>query len=309
MAHAPCPICGAYAAPMKRALATEAWLCSACAHTFVGAHPTANETANIYDDYGYTELPCESVPQFLEEILDELLESFERHRRTGRLLDVGFGAGGLLQRAKRKRWSTYGVELSRAAVERGRKLGLGEIHHADFVASPLEADSFDVIVMTELIEHLPTPQAFLDRARELLRPGGLLYMTTPHGRGLSGRVLGASWSVLRPPEHLQLFSVPSMQKAVAAAGFSSARIYTQGLLPHELVAKSRALARGWVRSPIRAASVTEPVENRFDGRVNKSYSLNASLMRSGAGRATKQLANIALAFTRLGDSLRVEAIR
>jgi 2-polyprenyl-3-methyl-5-hydroxy-6-metoxy-1,4-benzoquinol methylase len=297
-----CPVCGA----RPRALdvgtyCDNALCCRRCGHTFVATLPTAAELARIYDRYGYDRLDEEPPPAFLDLILVDLMRSFEPYRQTQRFLDVGFGAGGLLRVAKSQGWKTYGVETSPWAVEVGNRRALGELVRGDFLVAPLPAASFDVVVMTELIEHLLDPLPFLRRAAELLRPGGLLYVTTPHGRGVSGRVLGASWSILRPPEHLQLFSIRSARRSVKEAGFREARVYTQGLLPHELVGalRRRLVDRGDAVRPAPAAP----------DRVAKGYQLNETLTRSVGGRAFKRMANVALGATRLGDSLRIEAIR
>jgi SAM-dependent methyltransferase len=254
--------------------------------------------------YGYDRLDDEPPPAFLDSILGDVIASFEPYRKTQRLLDVGYGAGGFLRVAKARGWTTHGVEVSGAAVEVGKKHGLGELHHGDFRTVSLEDSSFDVIIMAELIEHLPDPMSFLRRARTLLRPGGLLYMTTPHGRGLSGRVLGTSWSVLCPPEHLQLFSIASARRCVEEAGFGRSRVYTQGLLPHEIVAMLRKKLRATVRA--------EPVDNvRPDSgaRVAGTYRLNEALTNKAVGRLFKKGANVVLGAGRLGDSLRIEAVR
>jgi SAM-dependent methyltransferase len=261
--------------------------------------PTESELASIYAKYGYDAIDEQPLPTFLEQIVNELLSSFEPFRRTGRLLDVGFGAGGLLRIAKGRGWTTHGVETSISAIEVGRKNGIGELQHGDFLTVPLEEAAFDVIVMTELIEHLVDPMAFLERAAALLRDGGLLYMTTPHGRGLSGRVLGTSWSVLRPPEHLQLFSTESIKRCVERAGFAHGRVYTQGLLPHELVAAVRR------RLPRRKHASPPAMRDR----VGKSQRLNETLSRGRGGRLLKKTANLILGATVLGDNLRIEAIR
>lgn len=310
-----CAVCrAAGASRLSGTFCEEAWLCGRCGHTFVDAVPASPELDAIYDVYSYESGGAEEqLPGFLRDILGALVDSFAPYRKTGRLLDVGFGAGLLLREARARSWETHGVELSRAAVERGRAAGLGELHLGDFVQVPLEPASFDVVVMTELIEHLPDPMPFLRRAAEVLRPGGLLYMTTPHGRGLSGRMLGANWSVLRPPEHLHLFSIDSARRCLTEAGFSRPRVYTQGVLPHEIVAMVRSKipardrrARNGETNRSRSAA---PAEAPSFDRVGSSYRLNAALMKTPVGRAFKATTNRVLRAIALGDSLRVEAIR
>jgi 2-polyprenyl-3-methyl-5-hydroxy-6-metoxy-1,4-benzoquinol methylase len=67
--------------------------------------------------------------------------------------------------------------------------------------------------MVEVLEHAREPRTLIRAARQLLRPGGSFYVTTPHARGLSERLLGMKWSVVSPPEHLQLFSICAVESS------------------------------------------------------------------------------------------------
>ena len=315
-----CIVCGAAElSGISGAYCERALLCAACGHVFVAELPSAEELEEVYGSYGYDSEGAEG-PSFLEGILDETVATFAPHRAANRLLDVGFGAGGFLRAARRAGWDTSGIEVSKAAVERARTQDLGNIFHADFTTAELDDGTFDVIVMSEILEHLNSPESFLARAARLLRPGGLLYATTPHGRGVSGRLLGASWSVLRPPEHLQLFSVASMRVHLTNAGFPQADVYTQSVLPHELVGAGRKAARELLTA-LRRTSRSETSSVAVPGgsagppspsgtdRVGRSYALNARLRGSLAGRLAKRGVNRAIRLSGLGDSLRVRALR
>ncbi|MBX3228110.1 MAG: class I SAM-dependent methyltransferase [Labilithrix sp.] len=288
------------APPRQLAEQKDAWLCPRCGHSFVGALPTTEQLDELYAKYHYAAGPERVLPSFLDRLVVDVIESFSPHRENGRILDVGFGDGGILRAAKNAGWDAHGVEFSRAAIIAGMARGLGPLYEGDFRTIPLPGAPFDVVVMSELIEHVTDPPSMLRRAAEVLRPGGLLYMTTPHGRGISARVLGGDWSVLCPPEHLQLFSIPSMRRALVAAGFSKPVVYTQGVLPHEIMAK--------VRRALPARARAQQAEARFD-RVGKSHDLNGRLMGTRRGRALKHAANTVLRLAQVGDSLRVRAIR
>jgi 2-polyprenyl-3-methyl-5-hydroxy-6-metoxy-1,4-benzoquinol methylase len=276
--------------------------------------PDAEMLAQVYATYGYEQNGLATVPPFIFDILSGVVRTFSPYRsRHARLLDVGFGAGALLRVARDAGWNTHGVEASRAAVDQGNRHRLGELVHGDFLHATWPEGHFDVVVMTELVEHLILPESFLEAAARLLRPGGLLYMTTPHGRGISGRMLGASWSVLRPPEHLHLFSIASMKELLRRTSFVGARVYTQGILPHEIAAHLRrrlgvALRGGDLstRQRVDGPSNTPPAN---PDRVQDSSRLNESVMHTGLGRLGKRLANEVLRTARLGDSLRVYAQR
>jgi hypothetical protein len=116
-------------------------------------------------------------------------------------------------------------------------------------------------------------------------------VTTPHGRGISARLLRTGWSVVAPPEHLQLFSLRGLRSALEAAGFQVDSAKTHAVNPTELMA---ALRRN--RAPVEATS-----------RVESGYKLNEALSTSRRGAAVKSAANAVLSATRLGDSIRLVA--
>lgn len=225
------------------------------------------------------------VPAFVFPILRGVMRRFEPHRSTGRLLDVGFGAGALLRVASEAGWEAHGIEIAHAALEAARDAHIeADLVEDDFLTYPYELRSFDVVVFDGIVANLPEPLAFFRRAHQVLRPGGLLYVTTPHGRGLTSRLLGTSWSACAPPEHLHLFSKRSITLAARSAGFSGTNAYTRGLNPLELLTVFRRSAK-----PPRGTAV------------------NAALVRSGSGRLLKQVANAALRSADLGDQLYLEA--
>ena len=120
------------------------------------------------------------------------LETIDRHAgRAGRVLDVGCGTGFLLERLAERGWSGVGVDLSPESVEHARRR-LEEIGAADrltaVVGSAYEppAGPFDLIALTDVLEHLEDPRACLRALREQMAPDGLLVISTPNRRSLPG---------------------------------------------------------------------------------------------------------------------------
>ena len=304
-----CPVCGAPASLESRAKGHIVSRCTQCAHWFWQREQTStvieNERAN-YETYVYDAIKLEDIPQVVFTVLEGLTATFERYRSTGRLLDVGFGVGALLSVAKKRGWQTHGIEASRVAVEDARARDLGSVVQGDVLAPPWRDGFFDVVVMTELVEHIADARPFLAVAHRLLRPGGLLYLTTPNGRGLSARVLGAGWSVVCPPEHVHLFSEDSIARALTSVGFGPVRVRSQGVFVHELAGAARALLGGPSRASAPDAAANVP---NGDARTGAAYALNSRLMGSHAGRFVKRAINAGAGRLRLGDNLVVFAER
>lgn len=270
--------------------------CKACG-TLYTSHVPDNLLEHYYDDY-YDEEHL-ALPDFIIKRLDQILAEFEPYRQANRLLDLGSGAGSILEAARRAGWTAEGVEVSRTAVEHTRSLGFN-VHWGELAGASYPASHFDVVTASEVIEHVADPQALLKEIARVLRPGGLLWATTPHGRGVGARVMGLEWENVIPPNHLQLFSSRGIRTLLARAGFRRTRILTQGMNPFELLQRLRRRPR----SHNDAEQASKAVES---GQAMSSQQLNELLTQSPVRRMTKGAVNSLLNFSRLGDSLKIWA--
>lgn len=206
--------------------------CSTCRLVQVSPLPDDTELARYYHTYAYGEARAWETPAAVVSSLSTLLASLEPFRTTGRMLDIGCGAGQMLRVARQRGWLAHGTELSDVACARLRQEGF-PIAHLDSPDVP--PGSFDVITMAEVLEHLRDPLTVVRRVQELLRPGGALYLTTPNFNALSRRCLGAKWRVIEVPEHLFYFTTGSLQALVRRAGLEPRWVRTEGINPLEIV--------------------------------------------------------------------------
>ena len=286
-----CPACGAAGAEVvgeKDGFPMSS--CRACGTLFVAELPNASEVEDYDSYYGAANL---IVPEFINRRLDEIIAGFEPYKRGGLLLDVGCGAGTFMQSARRAGWDVVGVEVSATAAEHNRAEGF-EVFNGELAEARYPEGRFDVVVVSEVLEHVSEPRAVLVEVLRVTRPGGLLWATTPDGRGFSARALGLKWSAVSPPEHLQLFSRGAVEALLVEVGFVRARVATEGFNPFEIV----DALRGRPAHSVHAAS---------NERVKSAYELNQFLTEGGARRAVKELANGVLRLCRLGDSLKIRA--
>ena len=237
-----------------------------------------------------------SPPPFIQTRLEEITAEFAPYRQTNRLLDIGCGAGNSNACGRKNGWNAHGLDVSANAVNHVRSLGF-EVFQGELQKARLPSQHFDVITAAEILEHLSEPRVLLEEVARLLRPGGLFWTTTPHARGLSARVLGLKWRCIWPPEHLQLFSAGGLKGLLRDVGFREIRVRTTGGNPIEIFH-----AMGHRKDAPKTA------DQHFD-RVMTAYQLNESLMKSRPRRAIKDLINGALNITRLGDTLKIYAVR
>lgn len=172
-------------------------------------------------------------------------------RRVGQganVLEVGCGSGGLLGALQREGLCASGIDVSVAAIERARSiLGLdatvARVEDLD-LESPV-----DGILALHVFEHLVRPSLLLSRAREALRPHGLLLLEVPDYGARMREQMGATWPYFLAGEHLQHFDVRALSVVLADHGFEIEKTHFLGGLgvlqsPHE--GERVASARGTV---------------------------------------------------------------
>ena len=124
------------------------------------------------------------MPDFIHHRLDEIVFGFSGYRVNNRALEIGFGAGFSLSALTRAGWNAEGVEVSESAVRHGESQGF-KAFHGELAEARYEDGSFDLVIATELLEHVPDPSAIIREIARISRPGGLFWGTTPNSRGLS----------------------------------------------------------------------------------------------------------------------------
>jgi SAM-dependent methyltransferase len=151
------------------------------------------------------------------------------HARDLRFLDVGCSYPFALDLARfLYRWNVVGVEPSPAGRRGGRELGV-DVRGEYLTPTSTVGDGFDVILASEVVEHVTDPLEFLSTIRARLSPRGSLVMTTPAAEIVSplearNEVLLA----LSPGYHVFLASVAGMETLLARAGFASWSVIRDG---------------------------------------------------------------------------------
>ncbi len=139
-------------------------------------------------------------------------------KQHSKLLEVGSGLGYLTYSLHRSGYNVQGVELSSVAVNKATEQ-FGKLYRCEDALKLVDdGERFDVILLTEVIEHLTQPTMFIQMLSNLLSPGGCILVTTPNKDYPLGKLL--PWGTDLPPVHLWWFTKNAMRKMAEFAGLS-----------------------------------------------------------------------------------------
>ena len=156
----------------------------------------------------------------------EGVEEIERYHvgGPGRLLELGSSVGLFLEEAQKKGWKATGIEPSIWATEQARSRGL-DVFTGTLDEFRLEGAEFDVVALWDVFEHLVDPMDSLAKMKRLLKPNGVLCLTTVNIEGFGARLLRARWPWFMRM-HLHYFTSHSLQEMMRRMDFEVLRLST-----------------------------------------------------------------------------------
>jgi 2-polyprenyl-3-methyl-5-hydroxy-6-metoxy-1,4-benzoquinol methylase len=225
--------------------------CTRCGHVF-----SSFERSQDYNGYFGSEAVKPSADYFWQvDAHAAMYDDFGRRflaGKEGRLLDFGCGLGFFLKRfAPLKKWEMRGCEISRSAVDFARdNFGLCDIFCGKIKDAPYQKESFDIITLWDVIEHIPYPDDIIFDLKAFLKPGGFIFLHTPNIdiTLLAARLtklcrgMKAGLHYLEARDHLNHYSVKTITTLLSRNTFSG--IEFTYLKPIRSIAgsKSRVLA-------------------------------------------------------------------
>ena len=171
-----------------------------------------------YDDYISDE-------QNIKITFSKRLKTIESLAHKGRLLDVGCATGFFLDLARSQGWEVLGSEVSEFSADYARERFNLDVRLGTLRQLGLDAGSFDVVTMWDVIEHVVDPLAELQEVWRILRPQGVLSIITPDSGSWMARLLGKRWEEFRRVrEHIYFFSRRTMREMLQKAGLEVVRM-------------------------------------------------------------------------------------
>jgi len=249
---------------------------------FCSKIPTEEEILNHYNNYpiGYG---ADSTITTIR--INEVLDGFEKFRKNNKMLDVGCGPGLFLIEAKKRGWEVYGTEFTDKQLVYLKDKGINTLK-GKLTNNSFEDGLFDVIISSEVIEHINNPVEEMQQFHRLLRKGGVVYITTPNFNALERYLLKGDYEIIEYPEHLSYYTPTTINLLLTNNGFEKLKITTTGI----------SIAR--IKKGIKRKN-NESIE-----QISSDEALREQL-EIGYKRHIKSFINGMLNFLGIGNSLKV----
>ncbi len=232
MLHRPCCLCNADDSRLLMIDEGQRVVrCSRCGFIYCDPIPALEELQDYYaDSYRDVDGWSQTFGHDRFYVFQEGLKEIRRYHSSGSLLDVGCSLGLFLRWARQAGFETAGVELSPPAAKFAReRLGLN-VHCGTLQDAPFAPASFDVVTFWDVLEHVADPYDNLRRARELIKPGGLLVVRVPNvgfhllRTRLMRLIRRDGFTGLDARNHLNHFTARTLRALLERAGFRVLKI-------------------------------------------------------------------------------------
>jgi len=179
-------------------------------------------------DVGFPNITRRAVTDLPERCVHWLRAVLKYKLPPARTLELGAAHGGFVALLRRAGFDATGLELSPWIADFARRTFAVPMLQGPVERQPLEPGGLDLVMMMDVIEHLPDPVGTLRHCARLLKPGGMLVVQTPEfpeGQDLEAmRASGTAFvQHLRPQEHLWLFSRRSAAALMERVGCGAPR--------------------------------------------------------------------------------------
>jgi SAM-dependent methyltransferase len=165
---------------------------------------------------GYADY-CSAEPVLRREFA-RTVEFIQDRKPQGRLLEIGCAYGFFLDEARRAGFEVSGIEPAELAAAHARDLGLNIVCGMLTETTFKSLGTLDVIVLLDVIEHLPDPHEALALCADHLRPDGIIVLTTGDFGSIVAQSTGAHWRLMTPPQHLWFFNRDSVASLAHSVG-------------------------------------------------------------------------------------------
>jgi 2-polyprenyl-3-methyl-5-hydroxy-6-metoxy-1,4-benzoquinol methylase len=217
----PCPLCGSQRfrpvfEPIKKCLG-----CGFCLVNPLGEFRGESETEEYFlNDYLPLQLANRENSLAERRAHINAISRYFRLPHHPRHLDVGCALGSMLEEAKAAGWDPAGVETSEFAARYAAEHSGCPVYAGTLQKAALPSESFDVVTLMDVIEHVPYPLDLMGEIYRVLRPGGVVFIVTPNFASFFVRLYGRTAYGVWPEHHVVYFQPSTMQRLLRDVGFA-----------------------------------------------------------------------------------------
>lgn len=197
---------------------------------------------SVVPEYGWESAEQEPAHGYLISTIEKALAGAAVSPGAGpvRLFDAGCGNGFIASYFRGKGYTVAGCDASPQGVEHAKKANRGARFEVCSVYDNLAdkfGDDWDVVISSEVIEHLYDPRAFVRRVHAMLKPGGTLILTTPYHGYLKNLAMALTnkfdghFTALWDGGHIKFWSYATLKALLSEQQFADFRFYGAGRAP------------------------------------------------------------------------------
>lgn len=199
--------------------------CSSCGFEFTNPRPAKNAIKKYYLSENYISHSNKSKGLFAKFYqlarklnLSTKYSIITKYKKSGRALDIGSGTGHFLNYLQNKNWTVQGIEPDEAAADFARKEFDLKIE-SESRLKELEKDSFDLITMWHVLEHVHDLDQRMTEIESLLDPKGIFILALPNPESYDAKYYGKFWAAYDVPRHLYHFTKEDVYRLAAKYNF------------------------------------------------------------------------------------------
>lgn len=192
--------------------------CDSCGFKFTNPRPEETVLGNYYksEDYvshsntkkGFINSAYQLIRKYT---LLKKLQLISKYYKTGNILDIGCGTGEFLNTCKNAKWKTMGIEPDPGA----RKMAIenyGLDVREEVEIKKLDNESFDIISMWHVLEHVPQLNERIEDLKRLIKPNGVIIIAVPNCNSLDAGIYKEHWAAYDVPRHLYHFTPKDIEQ-------------------------------------------------------------------------------------------------
>jgi len=192
--------------------------CKNCHLIYMNPMEKVNKTNEYYFKAKNTHAP--TIRESYLRTAGSQVRLIQKYASGTNLLDIGCAQGFFLYNASKAGYTTKGIEISQDAAEYAvKEFGL-DVEAKSFEELRFPENHFDVVTLWQVLEHVPYPLTILQEVHRILKPGGLLVVSTPDIGGIPAKILRKKWWDIKRL-HINQFTKKTLTDILQNGGFKN----------------------------------------------------------------------------------------